>query len=178
MPLFVEEPVLPEFSRDLGRLAASTSVPLATGERLYSRTDFRDVLPTGIAVAQPDLSHAGGISEVRRIAAMAEAYDVTLAPHCPLGPIALAASLQVAFTTPNFLIQEQSVGIHYNQGNDVLDYLLDPAPLRFVDGYALLPAGPGLGIEIDEQAVAAAAEHGHRWRNPIWRAPDGSLREW
>ncbi|HZC72683.1 MAG TPA: galactonate dehydratase [Jatrophihabitans sp.] len=178
MPLFVEEPVLPEFSRDLARLAASTSVPLATGERLYSRTDFRDVLPTGIAVAQPDLSHAGGISEVRRIAAMAEAYDVTLAPHCPLGPIALAASLQVAFTTPNFLIQEQSVGIHYNQGNDVLDYLLDPAPLHFVDGYALLPTAPGLGIEIDERAVATAAERGHRWRNPIWRSADGSLREW
>jgi galactonate dehydratase len=176
--LFVEEPVLPEFSRDLSRVASCTSVPLATGERLYSRTDFRDVLPTGIAVAQPDLSHAGGISEVRRIAALAEAYDVALAPHCPLGPIALAASLQIAFATPNFLIQEQSVGIHYNRGNDVLDYLLDPEPLRFVDGYASLLTAPGLGIEIDEHAVERAAEIGHRWRNPIWRGPDGSFREW
>jgi galactonate dehydratase len=177
-PLFVEEPVLPEFSRDLRALAASTSVPLATGERLYSRWDFRDVLPTGIAVAQPDVSHAGGISEVRRIAAMAEAYDVAMAPHCPLGPIALAASLQLAFSTPNFLIQEQSVGIHYNAGNELLDYLVDASPFRFVDGYAALPIGPGLGIEIDGAAVARAAEVGHDWHNPIWRATDGSFREW
>ncbi|GFJ87752.1 galactonate dehydratase [Phytohabitans rumicis] len=100
LPLFVEEPVLPEFSRDLARITDSTAIPIAAGERLYSRWDFRDVLPTGIAVAQPDLSHAGGISEVRRIAAMAEAYDVALAPHCPLGPIALAASIQVDLATP------------------------------------------------------------------------------
>jgi galactonate dehydratase len=177
-PLFVEEPVLPEFARDLSRLAQCTNVPLATGERLYSRWDFRDVLPTGIAVAQPDVSHAGGISEVRRIAALAEAYDVALAPHCPLGPIALAASLQVAFATPNFLIQEQSVGIHYNGGNELLDYLVDASPFQFVDGHASLPEAPGLGVEIDEQAVRRAAEVGHRWRNPIWRASDGSFREW
>jgi galactonate dehydratase len=177
-PLFVEEPVLPEFTRDLRLLTSGTSVPLATGERLYSRWDFRDVLPTGIAVAQPDVSHAGGISEVRRIAAMAEAYDVTMAPHCPLGPIALAASLQLAFSTPNFLIQEESVGIHYNAGNELLDYLLDASPLRFVDGYAALPTGPGLGVEVDEHAVRRAAETGHDWHNPIWRGADGSFREW
>jgi galactonate dehydratase len=177
-PLFVEEPVLPEFSRDLRALTASTAVPLATGERLYSRWDFRDVLSTGIAVAQPDVSHAGGISEVRRIAAMAEVYDVAMAPHCPLGPIALAASLQVAFTTPNFLIQEQSVGLHYHAGNELLDYLVDTTPFRFVDGYAARPTGPGLGIEIDEAAVARAAELGHNWHNPVWRADDGSFREW
>ena len=177
-PLFVEEPVLPEFARDIGRLATGTTVPLATGERLYSRWDFRDVLPTGIAVVQPDVSHAGGISEVRRIAAMAETYDVTVAPHCPLGPIALAASLQIAFAVPNFLIQEQSVGIHYNVDNDLLDYLLDPDPLRFVDGYAAQPTAPGLGITIDERAVEHAAATGHRWRNPIWRGTDGSFREW
>ena len=177
-PLFVEEPVLPEFTRDLGALVQGTTVPLATGERLYSRWDFRDVLATGIAVAQPDVSHAGGISEVRRIAAMAEAYDVTMAPHCPLGPIALAASLQVSFATPNFLIQEQSVGIHYNAGNDLLDYLLDTSPFRFVDGHAALPTAPGLGISIDERAVQRADEIGHEWRNPLWRAADGSFREW
>ena len=177
-PLFVEEPVLPEFTRDLGALVQGTTVPLATGERLYSRWDFRDVLPTGIAVAQPDVSHAGGISEVRRIAAMAEAYDVTMAPHCPLGPIALAASLQVSFATPNFLIQEQSVGIHYNAGNELLDYLLDSSPFRFVDGHAALPNAPGLGITIDERAVQRADEIGHEWRNPLWRAADGSFREW
>jgi len=177
-PLFVEEPSLPEYSADLARLVEHTSVPLATGERLYSRWDFRDVLTSGIAVVQPDVSHAGGISEVRRIAALAEAHDVALAPHCPLGPIALAASLQLAFATPNFLIEEQSIGLHYNQRNDLLDYVMEPGMFRFVDGYAMLPAGPGLGIEIDEAAVRRAAEIGHRWRNPVWRGPDGSFREW
>ena len=109
---------------------------------------------------------------------MAEAYDVTMAPHCPLGPIALAASLQVSFATPNFLIQEQSVGIHYNAGNDLLDYLLDTSPFHFVDGHAALPTAPGLGISIDERAVQRADEIGHEWRNPLWRAADGSFREW
>ena len=177
-PLFVEEPVLPEFSADLAGLVAHTTIPLATGERLYSRRDFRDVLGTGIAVAQPDVSHAGGISEVRRIAAMAEAYDVTMALHCPLGPIALAASLQLAFAIPNMLIQEQSVGLHYNAGNEMLGYLADPSPFQFADGYAPLPVRPGLGIEIDAAAVARAEEVGHRWRNPVWRGDDGSFREW
>lgn len=177
-PLFVEEPALPEYSRDLARLVEHTTVPLATGERLYSRWDFRDVVTTGIAVVQPDVSHSGGISEVRRIAALAEAHDVSLAPHCPLGPIALAASLQLAFATPNFLIEEQSIGIHYNQGSQLLDYLTDPDIFRFSGGYADLPTGPGLGIDIDEAAVRRAAELGHRWRNPVWRGPDGSFREW
>lgn len=177
-PLFVEEPVLAEYSRDLQEIVAATTIPLATGERLYSRWDFRDVLPTGIAVIQPDISHAGGVSELRRIAAMAEAWDVSLAPHCPLGPIALAASLQVAFATPNFLIQEQGLAIHYNGDDDVLDYILDAAPLTFAGGVASRPLGPGLGIEVDEDAVRRAAEIGHRWRSPLWTHPDGSLAEW
>lgn len=177
-PLFVEEPSLPEYSRDLARLVGHTTVPIATGERLYSRWDFRDVVTTGVAVVQPDVSHAGGISEVRRIAALAETHDVYLAPHCPLGPIALAASLQLAFATPNFLIEEQSIGLHYNQGSELLDYLVDPSVFRFTDGYAAPPERPGLGIEIDEAAVRRAAETGHRWRNPVWRGPDGAFREW
>ncbi len=178
MPLFVEEPVLPEHSAHLASVVQSSSVPIGTGERLYSRWDFRDVLASGIAVAQPDLSHAGGISEVRRIAAASETYDVLIAPHCPLGPIALAASMQIAFSVPNFLIQEQSRGIHYNTGNDLLDYLMDTSPFEFVDGYAALPTRPGLGIEIDETAVRQAAARGHRWRNPVWRHGDGSFAEW
>ncbi|MCD0446548.1 galactonate dehydratase [Glycomyces sp. A-F 0318] len=178
LPLFVEEPVVPEFSRDLARITAATSIPIATGERLYSRWDFRDVLAAGIAVAQPDLSHAGGISEVRRIAAMAEAHDVVMAPHCPLGPIALAASLQVDFATPNFLIQEQSLGIHYNVGNDLLDYLVDPTVFTFTDGYVQRPTAPGLGVEVDEAAVRKAAADPHRWRNDVWRRRDGAFAEW
>lgn len=178
LPLFVEEPVLPEFSRDLRQLVDCTSVPIGTGERLYSRWDFRDVLATGVAVVQPDLSHAGGISETRRIAAMAEAWDVSLAPHCPLGPIALAASLQVAFATPNFLIQEQSIGIHYGEASDLFKYVVDPAPFEFRDGMAQRPLAPGLGIEIDETAVRQAGKIGHRWRNPEWSHADGSFAEW
>ena len=177
-PFFIEEPVVPENSHLIGQLAQATSIPIATGERLYTRQDFLPVFEAGIAVAQPDLSHAGGISEVRRIAAMAEVYDVQLAPHCPLGPIALAACLQVGFATPNYLIQEQSIGIHYNQGAEVLDYVLEKEPLKFVDGNIELLTGPGLGIEIDEAAVRAADSRGHTWRSPIWRHADGALAEW
>jgi galactonate dehydratase len=115
-PYFVEEPVLPEHLHVLPELARRTPIPLATGERLFTRWGFRTLLERGgVAIVQPDVSHAGGIWETRKIAAMAEAYDVALAPHCPLGPVALAAALQVDFCTPNALIQEQSFGIHYNQ---------------------------------------------------------------
>jgi galactonate dehydratase len=177
-PLFVEEPVLPEHTGDLGAVVASTSIPIATGERLYSRWDFRPAFEAGIAVAQPDVSHAGGISETRRIAAMAEVHDVQLAPHCPLGPIALAACLQVDFATPNFLIQEQSLGIGYGDDSGLLDYLVDPAPFTFSGGSIERPTGPGLGIEVDESAVRRAAERGHSWRTPLWRHADGSLAAW
>lgn len=177
-PLFVEEPVLPELTHILGDVTASTTVPIATGERLYSRTDVLPALRSGIAVLQPDLSHAGGISEVRRIAALAEVFDVQLAPHCPLGPVSLAASLQIACCTPNFLIQEQSIGIHYNEGAEVLDYLVDPEVFRFHDGDLLRPTGPGLGITVDEAAVRAADGTAPDWHNPVWRHPDGSFAEW
>ncbi|MHA6798940.1 galactonate dehydratase [Bounagaea algeriensis] len=177
-PLFVEEPVLPELSEELPRIVGSTTVPIATGERLYSRWDFADVLRSGIAVAQPDLSHAGGISECRRIAAQAEIHGVGLAPHCPLGPIALAASLQVDFASPNALIQETGLGIHYNQGSDVLDYLADTSVFDYSAGYVSRPTGPGLGIEIDEEVVAEAEQRAPRWRNPVWRHDDGSFAEW
>jgi galactonate dehydratase len=181
-PLFAEEPLLPEHTHRLRDVVEATTVPIATGERLYSRTDFLPALAAGIAVAQPDVSHAGGISELRRIAALAEAHGVLLAPHCPLGPLALAASLQVAFATPNFLIQEQSIGIHYHRGDgggaELLDYLLDRSPFRFVDGQVARWSAPGLGIEIDEDAVRRADATGHRWRSPVWRHPDGSFAEW
>jgi galactonate dehydratase len=172
--LFVEEPLLPEHLHLLPELARTTSLPLATGERLYSRWDFRDVLASGLAVAQPDVSQAGGISETRKIAAMAEVYDVTVAPHCPLGPIALAASLQIDFAVPNILIQEQSVSFF---GDEFLDYLVDRSPFEIVDGSFRRPTAPGLGIEVDEQAVEAAGKAGHDRTNPIWRHPDGSYAE-
>jgi galactonate dehydratase len=178
-PMFVEEPILPETQGGaLASVVSASTVPIAVGERLYSRWDFKPALDAGVAVVQPDPSHAGGISELRRIASMAEVYGASMAPHCPLGPIALAASMQVAFATPNFLIQEQSLKMHYNGGAELLSYLVDPTPFEFVDGYARRPVGPGLGIEIDEAAVRRAAELGHAWRNPVWRHDDGGLAEW
>lgn len=178
-PLFVEEPVVPELAAaHLARIVESTTVPIATGERAYSRWDFVPLLASGIAVAQPDVSHCGGISEMRRIAAQAETSGVALAPHCPLGPIALASCLQVDFAAPNFLIQEQSRGIHYNDDWDVLDYVLDGSVFDVVAGSIERPTRPGLGIEIDDAAVRNAARHGHDWRAPVWRHRDGSLAEW
>ncbi len=178
-PLFIEEPVVPELAPSaLHRVVSSTSIPIAAGERAYSRWDFAPLFAAGIAVAQPDVSHAGGISETRRIAAQAETCGASLAPHSPLGPIALAASIQVDLASPNFLIQEQSRGIHYNTRWDVLDYLVNTDIFTITDGHIARPDGPGLGIEIDEQAVREAALRGHDWHAPIWRHEDGSLAEW
>ncbi|MFF4950069.1 galactonate dehydratase [Streptomyces chattanoogensis] len=177
-PMFVEEPVLPDHMHVVHDLVNTSTIPIALGERLFTRREFLDPLNAGVSILQPDISHAGGISELRRIAALAEVYGAQLAPHCPLGPVALAASLQVAFTTPNFLIQEQSIGIHYNQGAELLDYVADPEPFRFHSGSLLRTDRPGLGVEVDETAVRAADEKGHAWRNPVWRHEDGSFAEW
>ncbi|HLM53825.1 MAG TPA: enolase C-terminal domain-like protein, partial [Pseudoxanthomonas sp.] len=146
---------------------------------LYTRYDFKRVLQTGgVDIIQPDPSHSGGITETRKIAAMAEAYDVALALHCPLGPIALAANLQLDAVCYNAFIQEQSLGIHYNADNDLLDYLGDRSVFDYRNGSVAMPAGPGLGIEIDMDYVTERAAQGHRWRNPIWRHADGSVAEW
>ena len=177
--MFIEEPVLSEHSEALVEIARHTATPIALGERLYSRWDFKRFLQLGVIdIIQPDLSHAGGISEVHKIASMAEAYDIAIAPHCPLGPINLAASLQLDGCVPNALIQEQSLGIHYNVGGELGDYLADPTVFRYIDGYVDIPSGAGLGIEINEEAVRAAAKKGHDWKNPVWRLADGSVAEW
>ncbi|WP_024868160.1 galactonate dehydratase [Pseudoxanthomonas suwonensis] len=178
-PLFVEEPVLPEQAEYYPRLAAATPIPLAAGERMYSRFEFKRVLEAGgLSILQPDLSHAGGITECVKIAAMAEACDVALAPHCPLGPVALAACLQVDFVAHNAVLQEQSIGIHYNQGADLLDYVLNKEDFACVDGdIAALPK-PGLGVEVDEDRLRHAHANPPDWRNPVWRHADGSVAEW
>jgi galactonate dehydratase len=178
-PMFIEEPVLPENNEALKEIARYTSAPIATGERMYTRWGFKELLQQGIVdIIQPDVSHAGGILETRKIAAMAEAYDVALAPHCPLGPIALASCLQVDACSPNAFIQEQSLGIHYNQGNDILDYILNPQTFEYQDGFVSLPKGPGLGVEVNEEKVREAAKIGHDWKNPVWRNDDGTVAEW
>lgn len=178
-PLFVEEPVLPEHLHCLPEIAGGLGYPIATGERLFTRYAFREILEARMVdIVQPDISHCGGITEARKIAVLAETFDVALAPHCPLGPLTLAASLHLDFVSHNAFIQEQSMGIHYNQGNDVLDYLIDPSPLAIHDGYLPLLQKPGLGVEINEAFVIERAKVGHRWRNPVWRHEDGSVAEW
>jgi galactonate dehydratase len=177
--MFVEEPVLSEHVDAVADVLRTSATPIALGERLFSRWDFKSVITSGVVdIIQPDLSHCGGITEVRKVASMAEAYDIAVAPHCPLGPIALAACLQVDAVAYNAVIQEQSLGIHYNSSNDLLDYLADPSVFTYHDGMVDIPSGPGLGIEVNEEYVVARAAEGHRWRNPVWRHRDGSVAEW
>lgn len=178
-PMFIEEPVLPENNEDLREIAQHVAIPIATGERMFSKWQFKTLLKEGYAdIIQPDVSHAGGITECKKIISMAEAFDVAAAPHCPLGPIALAACLQVDATCHNAFIQEQSLGIHYNKGSDLLDYLADKTVFHYSDGYVEIPSKPGLGIEINEAHVRKMAAEGHNWRNPVWRHTDGSVAEW
>jgi len=178
-PMFIEEPVLCEHMEDFRDIAAACNIPIATGERLFSKYDFKRLLQAGgVDIIQPDLSHAGGVSEVRKIAAMAEAYDVALAPHCPLGPIALAACLNVDAVSYNAVIQEQSIGIHYNVGKSVLDYVNNQDDFTFTDGFVQLPKLPGLGADVNRQLVLEENNTPHNWKNPVWRHEDGSIAEW
>ncbi len=178
-PLFVEEPVLPEHFDCIHEIAQYGAIPIATGERLFSRWEFKTLLQRGgVDIIQPDVCHAGGITEMRKIASMAEAYDVAIAPHCPLGPIALASSIQIDTTCINAVIQEQSIGMHYNKGNDVLDYMINKEVFNFENGFCKKLEGPGLGIDIDEKFMKKQSTISPRWRNPVWRHEDGSFAEW
>ncbi|KAF2108598.1 mandelate racemase/muconate lactonizing enzyme domain-containing protein [Lophiotrema nucula] len=178
-PMFIEEPLLSEHIEGIKAIAQITSCPIALGERLHSRWDVRPFLEAGcVDILQPDVSHCGGISEMKRIAAMCEAYDVALAPHCPLGPIALAACVQVDAASPNFAIQEMSVGIHYNVGGDITNYIRNPEVWKVTDGYIELLKGPGLGIDIDEEQVRALSKDAKVWVSPGFIGPGGEIREW
>ena len=183
-PMWVEEATLPENEESLKVLArAAGSIPIATGERLVSRWGVKRVLDTGaVDIIQPDISITG-LFELEKIARLAEIYDVAVAPHCPNGPVSLAASLQIGFCSPNVVIQEQSLGLHYHQGYSGLpkaemhDYLIDVAPLTTVDGTFMPLERSGLGIEIDASKVEASAS---LWHLPDshWRHADGTYAEW
>ncbi|KAB8262685.1 enolase C-terminal domain-like protein [Aspergillus pseudonomiae] len=181
-PLFIEEPLLCEHPEALKQLSDLTTIPIAFGERLYTRWDAKRFLEdASVDVLQPDIAHAGGISETKRIATMAETYDVAIAPHCPLGPIALAASIQVALSTPNFVIQEMSLGMHYNveAGDiDLNSYLVDKSVFDINEGYVKAPSGVGLGIEIDEAMVRRISAETEPWLPKEFYGPDGGIREW
>lgn len=188
-PFFIEEPLLPTQPEEIADLSKSVSTPIALGERLYTRADFRPYLERrAIDIAQPDVSHCGGISELHRIASLTEMYDVALAPHCPLGPIALAACMQVAISAPSFIIQEMSWKIHYNVSPDpeseadLHTFMANPEIFDVEEGHVAALQGPGLGIEMNEALIReVSARHVEKypaWRNPVWRGEDGSLREW
>ncbi|MEK7675692.1 MAG: galactonate dehydratase [Verrucomicrobiota bacterium] len=167
-PMFIEEPVNCQEVDIMADIARGTHLPIATGERIFTKWGFREILEKKAAsILQPDLCHAGGITEVRLIAGMAEAFYAAIAPHNPLGPISLAAGIQIAAAIPNFLCQEQvSLGAGYLK-----------TPFQVREGYIDIPMGPGLGIELDEEALADKVNHD--WRNPeTYDADDGSVVDW
>lgn len=182
--MWVEEPVSPECDDTLAGLrAAAGSTPIATGERLCSRWDFRQLLAGhAVDILQPDVSLTG-LFELEKICRMAEAHDVAVAPHCPNGPVSLAASLQAGMCCGNVVIQEQSGGLHYNTGyqglrpGDLGDYLTDPAPVLAAGGWFTRRDEPGLGISVDAGAVTGRA-HDFALRDMAWRHDDGRLAEW
>merc|ERR1719277_2497154 len=163
-------------------MAASTTVPIATGERMFTVAAFRDLLQRRcVDIVQPDCSHCGGISNLLTNARLAESYDVSLAPHCPLGPVALASCLQVDACSINFVFQETSMGIHYNAEGavDLLDYISNKEDFAVdSEGYVPLPWRPGLGVVIDEERVRKEAERGHAWRDREWTLADGCPTTW
>jgi galactonate dehydratase len=167
-PMFIEEPVQAQNHDIMAEIARGTHLPIATGERVFTKWGFREVLEKKAAtILQPDLCHAGGITEVRLIAGMAEAYYAAIAPHNPLGPISLAAGVQIAASIPNFLCQEQ---VSLGEG-----YVRQPFVVR--QGFIDVPTGPGLGIELDEDALAGKI--GHDWKNPeSYDKDDGSVMDW
>lgn len=198
--LFVEEPVLPGNEEALIELHRVANIPIATGERLFGRWDFKRILQLGaVDIIQPDLSHAGGIWEVRKIAAMAEAFDVAVAPHCPLGVIAFSACLHLDVATPNSFVQEQIIGAHncVNGAPFVMEekmeladgrsyfltnpYVKNPEGLfTFENGYLHLPKNPGLGFEIDDEQIREDSLRTDlpQWAQPVWRQEDGTMTEW
>lgn len=177
--MFMEEVVLPENEEAFKEIAKHVSTPLATGERLCTRWQYKNIFREGVIdIIQPDVALAGGILETRKIIAMAEAYDMAAAPHAPYGPIALAATLQIDVCSPNVFIQEQSLGIHYNKGFDLLDFVKNKEVFQYENGFVDLPEKPGLGLEIDETLVEKVSAEGLVWTNPKWKNYDGTQAEW
>src|SRR5579871_6570325 len=167
-PMFVEEPINCQEHDVMAEIARGTPLPIATGERIFTKWGFREILEKKAAIVlQPDLCHAGGITEVRLIAGMAEAFYASIAPHNPLGPISLASGMQMAASIPNFLCQEQ---VSLGEG-----YLKTPFTLN--QGYLDLPTGPGLGIELDDAKMADKLDH--EWKNrEEYDADDHSVMDW
>ena len=177
--MFLEEVVLPENEEYFKEVAALCTTPQATGERLVSRWQYKNIFREGVVdIIQPDVAMVGGILEMKKIISMAEAFDMAAAPHAPYGPIALAATVQVDVCSPNVFIQEQSLGIHYNKGFDLLDFVKNKDVFQYENGFVKVPTLPGLGLEIDEEKVREVSAQGLHWTNPKWRNYDGTMAEW
>jgi galactonate dehydratase len=182
--MWVEEAATPEAEDIYPTLRdAAGSTPLATGERSYSRWEFTRLLEMrAVDILQPDVSITG-LYELVKICHLAEPYDVAVAPHCPNGPLSLAASLQAGYSCGNIVIQEQSGGLHYHQGfaglpsGELLDYVTEPGILTQSGGYFERSADPGLGLPLDKNAVTAKAQY-WRYPDPGWRYDDGRTAEW
>ena len=174
MPMFVEEPCLPENVDCMVNIARSTTVPIAAGERLFGKYAYRELIEKqAVSVIQPDICHVGGIFEGRKIAAMAENYYMSVAPHNPLGPISLAACLQLDACIPNFLVQEHPVtpdGAELGHG-----FITEPFVIK--EGFIDTPTKPGLGVELDEKAMRER-EYDGKWTTPRQYYEDGSIAEW
>jgi galactonate dehydratase len=170
-PFFLEEVCPPEHVAGMAQVARATSIPLATGERLIGRAGFREVCEArAVAVIQPDLCHAGGLWEARKIAAMAETYFMSVAPHNPLGPLATAAAIHFAAATPNWIIQE-SLRADVPWRDEVLIN-----PVQIAGGYVALPESPGLGVAVNE---AAAAKHPFVQEDILrYFHPDAAVADW
>lgn len=172
-PMFVEEPVPQENPDALALVARAVPFHIATGERLLSRWEFRQVIEKqAAALLQPDVAHCGGISELKKIANMAEVYYIHIMPHCAIGPVAFSSCMQVDACVPNFLIQEQ---VDAGLGNGLLkkDWVVK-------NGHIELPKGPGLGIEIDEKAATKNVDtYTEELGGPEWvYENDGSVADW
>ncbi|MCI5839913.1 MAG: galactonate dehydratase, partial [Peptoniphilaceae bacterium] len=178
-PMFLEEVVLPENEDSFKTIANITSTPLATGERIYSRWGFKNIFKEGIIdIIQPDVALVGGINELKKIASTAESLDIAVAPHAPYGPIALAATLQVDVCTPNVFIQEQSLGIHYNKGFDLLDFVENKEIFQYDEGFVKIPQEPGLGVKLNEEMIDEVSKEKINRENPSWKNYDGTIAEW
>jgi len=168
--LWIEEPAVPGNVEVIKRLKAAINIPLATGERIFTKWGFREILEKRAAmILQPDICYAGGITELRLIAGMAEAYYLPIAPHNPQGPCSLAASLQIAASIPNFLIQERGDMEHTN-------LLAKPLP-PVKNGHRELPTAPGLGITIDEDKLRAEVGEPQEYKTRF-DPDDGSVIDW
>ncbi len=152
-PFFLEEPCQAENPRAMAAVREKLDTPIATGERLFTRWGFREILDVNAAsILQPDCCHAGGITELMKIASMAEVHYAGIAPHNPYGPVSTAACVHADFAMPNFVIQEMIDPI---DNPDVYELVADPLPVS--DGWINPPTRPGLGVEVDERAVARCA---------------------